>query len=163
MRLSDAGLRRRRTKPLYLSHLLPPWLNGDDTPRSLEALVRGLRCIRGNVTRARRPKRLPVVLTLAEVRAVPAQNSTGRRGSSPICATPVGLRLMEALRLRVKDLVLQRSEIIVRDAKGGKDRVTVLPTSILNPLGMHLTKVRHHVHEKSTCRGRGMTSVQSRN
>ena len=49
---------------------------------------------------------------------------------------------MEALRLRVKDLVLQRSEIIIRDAKGGKDRVTVLPTSILNPLGMHLAKLR---------------------
>jgi site-specific recombinase XerD len=49
-----------------------------------------------------------------------------------------GLRLMEALRLRVKDLILGRQEIIVRDAKGAKDRVTVLPASILNPLEVHL-------------------------
>lgn len=94
-----------------------------------------------NVTRARRPKRLPVVLTVAEVRAVLAQLD----GTAWLVANLLygsGLRLMEALRLRVKDLVLQRSEIIVRDAKGGKDRVTVLPTSILNPLGMHLTKLR---------------------
>jgi site-specific recombinase XerD len=51
-----------------------------------------------------------------------------------------GLRLMEALRLRVKDLILERQEIIVRDAKGAKDRVTVLPASILNPLEVHLTQ-----------------------
>jgi integron integrase len=94
-----------------------------------------------NVTRARRPKRLPVVLTVAEVRAVLVQLD----GTAWLVANLLygsGLRLMEALRLRVKDLVLQRSEIIVRGAKGGKDRVTVLPTSILNPLGMHLAKLR---------------------
>jgi site-specific recombinase XerD len=87
-----------------------------------------------HVTRARRPKRLPVVLTLAEVHAVLAQLD----GTAWLVANLLygsGLRLMEALRLRVKDMVLEREEIIVRDAKGGKDRVTVLPTSILNPLG----------------------------
>jgi integrase len=52
-----------------------------------------------------------------------------------------GLRLMEALRLRVKDLVIERGELIVRDAKGGKDRVTVLPASILDPLRVHLAKL----------------------
>ena len=79
-----------------------------------------------NVTRARRPKRLPVVLTVAEVHAVLAQLD----GTAWLVANLLygsGLRLMEALRLRVKDLVLQRGEIVVRDAKGGKDRVTVLP------------------------------------
>ena len=94
-----------------------------------------------HVTRAHRSKRLPVVLTVAEVRAVLAQlDGTAWLVASLLYGS--GLRLMEALRLRVKDLVLERSEIIVRDAKGGKDRVTVLPSSILNPLGMHLAKLR---------------------
>ena len=51
-----------------------------------------------------------------------------------------GLRLMEGLRLRVKDLILERGEIIVRDGKGGKDRVTVLPGAIIAPLRTHLAK-----------------------
>ena len=79
-----------------------------------------------NVTRARRPKRLPVVLTVAEVRLVLAQLD----GAAWLFANLLygsGLRLMEALRLRIKDLVIERGELIVRDAKGGKDRVTVLP------------------------------------
>lgn len=93
-----------------------------------------------NVTRARRPKRLPVVLTVSEVRAVLAQLD----GTPWLVANLLygsGLRLMEALRLRVKDLVLEREELIVRDAKGGKDRVTVLPSSIVEPLGVHLSKL----------------------
>ena len=52
-----------------------------------------------------------------------------------------GLRLMEALRLRVKDLVIVRRELIVRDAKGGMDRVTVLPASIVDQLRVHLAKL----------------------
>jgi integron integrase len=52
-----------------------------------------------------------------------------------------GLRLMEAHRLRVKDLVIERGELIVRDAKGGKDRVTVLPAAIIAPLREHLAKL----------------------
>jgi len=94
-----------------------------------------------NVTRARRPQRLPVVLSVAEVRAVLAQ----LEGTPWLVANLLygsGLRLMEALRLRVKDLVLERGELIVRDAKGGKDRVTVLPASILEPLRLHLSKLR---------------------
>ena len=77
-----------------------------------------------NVTRARRPKRLPVVLTVAEVRSVLAQLD----GAAWLFANLLygsGLRLMEALRLRVKDVVIERGELIVRDGKGGKDRVTV--------------------------------------
>lgn len=94
-----------------------------------------------NVTRARRPKRLPVVLSAAEVRSVLAELD----GSAWLFANLLygsGLRLMEALRLRVKDLLIDRGELIVRDAKGGKDRVTVLPTSILDPLRVHLAKLR---------------------
>ena len=93
-----------------------------------------------NVTRARRPKRLPVVLTVAEVRAVLAQLD----GTPWLVANLLygsGLRLMEALRLRVKDLELERGELMVCDAKGGKDRVTVLASSILDPLRVHLSKL----------------------
>src|SRR5712664_2758101 len=52
-----------------------------------------------------------------------------------------GLRLMEAHRLRIKDIVLERGEVIVRDAKGGKDRVTVLPVAIVAPIREHLAKL----------------------
>jgi integron integrase len=92
-----------------------------------------------NVTRASRPKRLPVVLSTAEVHSVLAQLD----GTSWLIANLLygsGLRLMEALRLRVKDLVIERGELIVRDAKGGKDRVTVLPETIIPPMREHLAK-----------------------
>lgn len=103
-----------------------------------------------NVTRARQSKRLPVVLTVAEVRSVLA-----RLEGTPWLVVNLlygsGLRLMEALRLRVKDLVIERGEIIVRDAKGGKDRVTVLPVSLLSPLRVHLTKAHlRHEQERKT-------------
>jgi integron integrase len=103
-----------------------------------------------NVTRARRPSRLPVVLTVAEVRSVLAQ----MEGTAWLCASLLygsGLRLMEGLRLRIKDLVVERGEIIVRDAKGGKDRVTVLPASVLGPLRIHLAKL--HLRFKQQRRG----------
>jgi integron integrase len=93
-----------------------------------------------NVIRASRPRRLPVVLSTTEVRSVLAQLD----GTCWLIANLLygsGLRLMEAHRLRVKDLVLERGEIIVRDAKGGKDRVTVLPDSLVAPLREHLSKL----------------------
>jgi integron integrase len=94
-----------------------------------------------NVTRASRPKRLPVVLTPSEVRSLLAQLD----GTSWLIANLLygsGLRLMEAMRLRVKDLVIERGELIVRDAKGGKDRLTVLPETIVVSLREHLAKLR---------------------
>jgi integron integrase len=93
-----------------------------------------------NVTRASQPKRLPVVLGVAEVRAVLAQLD----GTSWLIASLLygsGLRLMEAHRLRVKDLAIERGEVIVRDAKGGRDRVTVLPASLVIVLREHLSKL----------------------
>jgi integron integrase len=93
-----------------------------------------------NVTRASRPRRLPVVLSAAEVRAVLAELD----GTCWLIASLLygsGLRLMEAHRLRVKDVVMERGELIVRDAKGGKDRVTVLPESVAAPLRRHLAKL----------------------
>jgi integron integrase len=93
------------------------------------------------VTRASRTKRLPVVLSRSEVRAMLAQ----LQGTSWLLANLLygsGLRLMEGLRLRVKDLLLDRGELIVREAKGGKDRVTMLPATLQEPLRVHLTRLR---------------------
>jgi integron integrase len=94
-----------------------------------------------NVTRASRTKRLPVVLSRSEVRAMLAQ----LQGTSWLQANLLygsGLRLMEGLRLRVKDLQLERGELIVREAKGGKDRITMLPATLEEPLRVHLRRLR---------------------
>jgi integrase len=103
----------------------------------------------GGVVRASRPKRLPVVLTRAEVKRVLSQ--LGRNywliGSLLYGS---GLRLTEALRLRVKDIDLERRVILVRDGKGTKDRVTVPPESRLDPLRQQLQVVR--ARHRKACR-----------
>lgn len=109
-----------------------------------------------NVTRAARPKRLPVVLTPTEVRAVLAQLD----GTTWLVANLVygsGLRLMESLRLRVKDVAMERSELIVRDSNGGKDRVTVLPGSILHALRVHLQKLRFRFEQQRAAGAPGVS------
>ncbi len=91
--------------------------------------------------RAKRPARLPVVLTPAETRAVLAQ----LEGTKWLMASLLygsGLRLMECLRLRVKDVDFGYGQILVRDGKGAKDRVTMLPQALIEPLQAHLEKVR---------------------
>ena len=93
-----------------------------------------------NVTRASRPQRLPVVLSRAEVRALLAQLD----GLPWLVASLLyggGLRLMEALHLRIKDLDLERGELMVRNGKGSKDRVTVLPGTLGVPLKAHLARL----------------------
>ena len=93
-----------------------------------------------NITRATKPKRLPVVLSPIEVRAVLAQ----LEGVSWLIASLLyggGLRLTEALRLRVNDLHLECGEVVVRGGKGGKDRVTVVPAAVIDPLRLHLTRL----------------------
>lgn len=95
----------------------------------------------GNVERAKAPKRLPVVLTQSEVQAL----LTRLAGTHWLMASLLygaGLRLMECLRLRVKDADLSRKEILVRDGKGFKDRVTMLPSALAAPLSDHLARVR---------------------
>jgi len=94
-----------------------------------------------SLIRAKRPRRLPVVLTREEVKAVLARLD----GPSRIVGTLLyggGLRLMEALRLRVKDVDFARAQITVRDGKGRKDRVTMLPSAIREALIDHLALVR---------------------
>ena len=145
--------------------------------------------------RAKRPVRLPVVLTPGEVRAVlsrlavraagaataagaagngdgraagPADAVSGERADSAAGAGAVwlvasllygsGLRLMEALQLRVKDVDLERLEVRVRRAKGGKDRVTVLPASLRGALRAHLEAVRRQ-HEGDVAAGGGRAEL----
>ncbi len=99
----------------------------------------------GEVVRAKRPQRLPVVFTQEEVRAVLAQ----MEGVHALMAELLygsGLRLLECLRLRVKDVDFGASQIVVRDGKGGKDRVTVLPASLIADLTAHLRRVEQLPH-----------------
>jgi integron integrase len=93
------------------------------------------------VTRAKRPRRLPVVLTRQEVRRVLAEMN-GVHGLMARLLYGTGMRLMECVRLRVKDVDFERLEIIIRDGKGAKDRVTMLPESIAQDLQAHLEKRR---------------------
>ena len=105
----------------HVLHSEPGWLDG--------------------IVRARRPERLPVVLTRGEVSALLAN----LRGVPWIVSTLLygsGLRLFECLGLRVKDVEFDRNEILVREGKGKKDRVTMLPRQVKQPLAAHLERVR---------------------
>jgi len=95
----------------------------------------------GEVIRARKPKRLPVVMTRDEVKAVLA-NLSGDKQLMASLMYGAGLRLMECLRLRVQDVDFARNEMIIRDGKGAKDRITMLPESLKVPLRDHLTRVK---------------------
>lgn len=94
-----------------------------------------------DVTRAKRPQRLPVVLTVAEVRCLLGQMN-GLWGLMARLLYGSGMRLMECVRLRVKDIDFSRHELLVRDGKGAKDRVTVLPDTLHTPLHSHLQFVK---------------------
>jgi integron integrase len=92
------------------------------------------------VVRAKKPRKLPVVLTRDEVKSV----LHGLSGTVSLMASLLygsGLRLMECLRLPVKDVDFAYDQILVRDGKGGKDRVTVLPLNVKVPLQRHLQDV----------------------
>ncbi|MBP8172297.1 MAG: integron integrase [Pseudomonas sp.] len=107
----------------------------------------------GEVVRAKKPVRLPVVLTVTEVQQVLVQ----LQGELWLAASLLygsGMRLMEVLRLRVKDVDFARHEILVRDGKGMKDRVTLLPQRLFTPLKQHLQTVRA-AHQQELAAGRG--------
>ncbi|WP_231605455.1 tyrosine-type recombinase/integrase [Synechococcus sp. CBW1006] len=104
------------------------------------------------VVRARQPKRLPVVFTVAETKAVLQQ----LEGTEQLVAQMLyggGLRLMEALRLRVQDVDFEARHVTVRSGKGDKDRITVHPTSLAEPLQAHLQAVRQ-IHRADLEAGR---------
>jgi integron integrase len=110
-----------------------------------------------NVERARAPRRLPVVLTQEEIAAVLAR----LRGVHRLIGRLLygsGMRIMEALRLRVKDVDFARREIRVRRGKGDKDRVTPLPDACAPPLLNHLREVRA-LHERDLAEGFGAVAL----
>ena len=93
-----------------------------------------------DVAIAQTPRKLPVVLMPTEVREL--QHMSEGRGLVATLLYGTGLRLMESLRLSVKDIEFERREIVVRDGKGGKDWVTVLPGNVVVPLQEQLARRR---------------------
>lgn len=112
-----------------------------------------------DIERARKPQRLPVVFTRKELKAVLNQ----LRVEMWLMASLLygsGLRLMECVRLRVKDVDLAQSQIIVREGKGNKDRVTMLPASLFDPLEKQLERVKS-LHEMDISEGFGRVYLPS--
>ena len=110
-----------------------------------------------DVVRARRPKHLPVVLTRDEVRAVISK----LQGTPRLMATLLygsGLRVLECARLRVQDVDFAMNQIVVRDGKGAKDRVTVLPDVATQPLAQHLLRVKQ-LHDRDVALGGGWVEL----
>ena len=106
-----------------------------------------------HVVRAKRPSRVPTVLSQDEARLLLA-SMDGRNGLLARLLYGTGLRLMEALRLRVKDVDFARNEIVVRNGKGGNDRRTVLPASLVPPLQLEVERVRA-LHSHDLANGHG--------
>ncbi|NUO07724.1 MAG: integron integrase [Candidatus Brocadia sp.] len=106
-----------------------------------------------NVTRAKKPSHLPVVFTKEEAKSV-LLRLEGTKWLMASLLYGAGLRLMECLGLRVKDMDFSYSQITVRDGKGGKDRLTMLPASLKEPLRKHLEKVKL-LHEQDLKEGFG--------
>jgi integron integrase len=109
------------------------------------------------IVAAKKPSRLPTVLTPTEVRAV-LEHLVGVSRLMACLMYGGGLRLMECCRLRVKDVDFERGEIVVRDGKGNKDRVTVLPVSLTEPLRMHIERVRG-LHVRDLAAGTGTVEL----
>lgn len=105
------------------------------------------------VVAASNPRRLPVVLTVPEVRSV-LEQMNGSVGLVCSLLYGTGMRLIEGLRVRVKDVEFSRREILVRDGKGGKDRVTVLPENLMAPLQEQISKARA-LHQRDLSEGFG--------
>lgn len=106
-----------------------------------------------NVEQAKTPKRLPVVLNREEIQSILSRLS-GTHWLIASLLYGTGMRIMECLRLRVKDVDFKRHEILIRDGKGFKDRVTMLPLTLAASLQAHLTKVRD-LHNNDLAQGFG--------
>lgn len=106
-----------------------------------------------NVVQAKSPRRLPVVLTPREARTLLHElNGTMWLVVSLLYGT--GMRLLEGLRLRVRDIEFERREVLVREGKGNKDRVTVLPENLVLPLQKQMEKARQ-LHDQDLAEGFG--------
>lgn len=106
-----------------------------------------------NVQRVTRPSKLPVVFTPSEARSVLAHLKGDYRLMAELLYGS-GLRLMECLRLRVKDIDFGYGHITVRDGKGLRDRITVLPEQLRQPLRRHLERTRE-IHQRDLADGNG--------
>ena len=105
------------------------------------------------LVRARRPERLPVVLTIDEAqRLLSAMEGTGWLMASLLYGT--GMRLMECLRLRIKDVDFGYRQILVRDGKGQKDRITMLPERLIEPLKAQMDRAKS-LHDADLRQGYG--------
>lgn len=106
------------------------------------------------VTRAKKPIRLPSVLTRSEVQALLKQVREPLLDLILRLLYGTGMRLLECLRLRVKDVEFTRYELVIRDGKGGKDRMTMLPTSLSDRLKLHVAVVKaQHIADLQLGRG----------
>jgi integron integrase len=112
-----------------------------------------------DVVRAKRPQHLPVVLTRDEVRAV-LQRLDGVPRLMALLLYGAGLRLLECCRLRVKDVDFATNQITIRDGKGHKDRVTMLPAAVKAALIAHLARAREQ-HEADLRHGAGWVELPS--
>mgnify|MGYP002623720976 CR=1 FL=1 len=119
-----------------------------------EVLDRGSVDLEG-VTRAAEKRRLPVVLTKGEVKRLLATMENPQRLMAELMYG-TGLRLMECVRLRVKDVDFEALQVVVRNGKGDKDRVTTLPVTLVGKLRIHLAEVRA-LHERDLSNGLGAT------
>ena len=121
-----------------------------------EILEKKIGLIQG-VVRAKRPRRLPVVLTKEEVKKV-----LGCLSGTPWLMAALlygaGLRLMECCRLRVKDIDFSRNQILLRAGKGDKDRYTMLPAAVKQPLLKHLEATKRQ-HEQDLRNGLGRVAL----
>lgn len=121
-----------------------------------EVLRKDLDWLKG-IVRAKRPVRLPVVLSREEVRSVIDQLCGVERLMASIIYG-AGLRITECLQLRIKDVDFATNEITVRGGKGRKDRVTILPRKVRGPLELHIETV-HRQHDADLRRGAGSVQV----
>jgi integron integrase len=119
-------------------------------------LCRKIGLIQG-VIRAKRPRRLPVVLTKEEVKSV-LDRMRGTPWLMAMLLYGAGLRLMECCHLRIKDIDFSRNEIVIRAGKGNKDRYTMLPATVKEPLLRHVHFVKHQ-HEEDLKRGLGRVAL----
>jgi integron integrase len=110
-----------------------------------------------NLDRAKRPARVPTVLTRSEMKAI-LEKLQSTRWIMAGLLYGAGLRLRECLKLRVKDVDFGYGQIVVRDGKGAKDRVTMLPAIVIEPLRPHLVRVRA-LHERDLAAGYGSVEL----
>ncbi len=149
----------------FLTHLaVDDHVSASTQTQALSALLFLYRYVIGyevgeiqGLVRAKTPRRLPVVLSPSEVTTLLGELPAEYRLIASVLYG-AGLRLMECLELRVQDIDFDRGEITVRRGKGDKDRITMLPQSLAQPLRQHLAHVRR-IHERDLAEGWGSVEL----